>query len=64
MVGKNCIVMKILTTRSLNLDTLRKNLRMLWKLNQGLQILEIDEEMFLVEFGDGKDKQKVLEMCP
>ena len=62
-VGKNCIVMKILTMRSLNLDTLRKNLRMLWKPNRGLQISEIDEEMFLVEFGDGKDKQKVLEMC-
>ena len=64
VVGKNCIVMKILTMRSLNLDTLRKNLRMLWKPNRGLQISEIDEEMFLVEFGDGKDKQKVLEMCP
>ena len=24
-VGKNCIVMKILTIRSINLDTLRKN---------------------------------------
>ena len=62
--GKNCIVMKILTIRSINLDTLRKNLRMLWKPNRGLQISEIEEELFLMEFGDGKDKQKVLEMCP
>ena len=63
-VGKNCIVMKILTIRSINLDTLRKNLRMLWKPNRGLQISKIEEELFFVEFGDGKDKQKVLEMCP
>ena len=28
-VGKNCIVMKYLTMRSINLDTLKKNLRML-----------------------------------
>nr|POE68486.1 hypothetical protein CFP56_74381 [Quercus suber] len=63
-VGKNCIVIKILTMRSINLETLRKNLRMLWKPNRGLQISDIDEELFLVEFGDGKDKQKVLEMCP
>ncbi|KAK9984263.1 hypothetical protein SO802_033788 [Lithocarpus litseifolius] len=63
-VGKNYIVMKILTTRSINLDTLRKNLRMLWKPNRGLQISKIEEELFLVEFGDGKDKQKVLDMCP
>ena len=28
-MGNNCIVMKILTMRSINLDTMRKNLRML-----------------------------------
>nr|POE96172.1 hypothetical protein CFP56_62431 [Quercus suber] len=62
-VGKNCTVMKILTTRSINLDMLRKNLRMLWQPNRGLQISKIEEELFLVEFGDGKDKQKVLDIC-
>ena len=56
--------MKILTTRSINLDALRKNLRMLWKQNRGIQILEIEEELYLVEFGDGRDKQKILNMCP
>ena len=35
-VVKDCIVMKIMTMRSLNLDTLRKNLRMLWKPNKVL----------------------------
>ena len=63
-VGKNFIVMKILTMRSLNLDPLRKNLRMLWKPNRGLQISEIDEEIFLVEFSDGKDKQSCLKCAP
>ena len=43
---------------------MRKNLIMLWKPNRGLQISEIEEEIFLVEFSDGKDKQKVLEICP
>ena len=28
-VGKNCVIMKIMTPRSISLDTLRKNLRML-----------------------------------
>ncbi|KAK9998382.1 hypothetical protein SO802_017985 [Lithocarpus litseifolius] len=63
-VGKCCAVMKILTQRSINVFALRKNLRMLWKPNKGMQISELEEELFLVEFGDEKDKKKVLDMCP
>ena len=57
-------MVKILSQRSINVDALRKNLRMLWKPNKGVQILELEEELFLVEFGDEKDKKKVLDMCP
>ena len=57
-VGKNCAIMKILTLRCISLDTLRKNLRMLWKTNG------LEAELFLVEFGDVKDKKKVLDMSP
>ena len=63
-VGKYCIVMKILSQRSINVDALRKNLRMLWKPNNGVQVSKIEEELFLVEFGDEKDKKKMLDMCP
>ena len=63
-VGKYCAVMKILSQRSINVDALRKNLRMLWKPNKGVQISEIEDELLLVEFGDEKDKKKVLDMCP
>nr|POF18260.1 hypothetical protein CFP56_12487 [Quercus suber] len=63
-VGKNCAIMKIITLRSISLDTLRKNLRMLWKTNKWVNIFELEDELFLVEFGDGKDKKKVLEMSP
>ena len=63
-VGKNCVLMKILTPRSISLDTLRKNLRMLWKTNKWVNFSELEAELFLVEFGDGKDKKKILDMCP
>ena len=62
-VGRNCVVMKVLTSRCVSLDMLRKNMRMLWKPNRGVQISEIENELFLVEFGDGKDKQRILDMC-
>lgn len=55
-IGKNCLVMKILTQRIIVLDTLRKHLKMLCKPNRGLWISTIEEEMFLVEFEDGRDK--------
>ena len=29
--GKNCIVMKVLTQRSVNVEASKKNMRMLWK---------------------------------
>ena len=62
-VGKCCVVMKILTQRCISLDALRKNMRMLWKPNKGVQISKIDGDLFLVEFGDGRDKKRVIEMC-
>lgn len=62
-VGKNCVIMKILAHKSISIDALRKNMRMLWKPNKGVQISEVDEDLFLVEFGDGRDKKKVLDMC-
>ena len=63
-VGKNCVVIEIMSHKCINIDALRKNLRMLWKPNKGVQISEVEEDLFLVEFGDGKDKKKVLDMCP
>ena len=39
-------------------------MRMLWKPNKSVQIFEIDQDLFLVVFGDGKDKKRMIEMCP
>lgn len=38
-LGKNCAVMKIMSHKSISLDALRKNMRMLWKPNKGVQNL-------------------------
>ena len=63
-MGKNCVVMKILTQRTVFLDALRKNIKMLWKPIKGLQISKIEDDKFLVEFGDGRVKKGAMEMCP
>lgn len=36
-LGKNCVVMKIMSHKSISLDALRKNMRTLWKPNKGVQ---------------------------
>lgn len=57
-VDQNCAIMKIMTLRSISLDSLRKNLRLMWKTNKWVNFSELEAELFLVEFGDGKDKKK------
>ena len=63
-IGKRCLVMKVLAHRSISLEALRKNLRMIWKPNKGVQIMEIDDELYLVKFGDGRDRKKIMDMSP
>ena len=60
--AKNCLVMKVLSRKGVMLGALRKNFKMLWKLNKSMRILVVEDEMFLVEFDDDQDKRRVLEM--
>lgn len=56
--------MKVLSHNSINIDALRKNLRMIWKPQKSIQINEVKDELYLVEFGDGQDKKRIMKMCP
>ena len=51
-LGKNCLPMQILTQRSINIEALRKTIRMIWKPNKGVLISNVEEDLFLVEVGD------------
>lgn len=64
VIGKNCLVMKVLTHKSIKIKALRKNLRMIWNPNKSIHINEVEEKLYLVEFGNGRDKKRVMEMCP
>ena len=62
--GRNCLVMKVLSQRSITLDALQKNLRMVWKPNKSMQIPKLEDELYMVKFRVEKDKKKILEMRP
>lgn len=57
-------MLKVLSPNSINIDALRKNLRMVWKPSKSVQINEVEDEIYLMEFGDGRDKRRVMEMHP
>jgi len=56
--------LKILSHRSVHVEALRKNPRMLWKPSKGVNISELEDDLFLVEFGDERDKRRVMDMSP
>ena len=62
--GRFCVILKILSHRSVNVEALRKNLNMLWKPRKSIRFSELEEDLFLVEFGDEGDKRRVLDMRP
>ena len=62
--GRFCVVLKILSHRSVNVEALKKNLNMLWKPSKGIKFSELEEDLFLVEFGDERDKRRVIDMSP
>ena len=62
--GRLCGVLKILTHKSVHVEALRKNLRMLWKPSKGFNISELDDDLFLAEFGDERDKKRIMDMSP
>jgi len=55
--GRLCAILKILSHRSISVEALRKNLRMLWKPSKGVNLSELKDDLFLVEFGDESDKR-------
>lgn len=62
--GRLCVVLKILPHRRVLVDALRKNLRMLWKPSKGVNVSELEDDLFLAEFGDERDKKRIMDMSP
>ena len=62
--GRFCVILKVLSQRSVNVEALRKNLNMLWKPRKSIKFSGLEEDLFLVEFGDERDKRRVLDMRP
>ncbi|XP_041017882.1 uncharacterized protein LOC121260096 [Juglans microcarpa x Juglans regia] len=62
--GKNCLVGKALTKKSVNNEAFRVTMSQIWKLEGWVIFKELGEQCFLIEFQKLIDKDRVLSGCP
>jgi hypothetical protein len=59
-IGERCLVGRIVAEKSINKDAFRSLMTTLWKVKGGASFKELQENLWLIEFSDGRDKQRVL----
>ena len=59
--GKNCVMAKLALERMISMETIQTHLKRWWKLFGTLSYSVIDENLFLIEFTDTRDKECVLD---
>ncbi|XVF64737.1 hypothetical protein PTKIN_Ptkin09bG0191200 [Pterospermum kingtungense] len=62
--GKHWLVGKLLTTRPFNKDTMIGTMKVIWKLTRGVEIMALEDNLFLFKFLCGKDRDRILEGAP
>ncbi|XVF88703.1 hypothetical protein PTKIN_Ptkin19aG0071600 [Pterospermum kingtungense] len=61
---KKWLVGKLLTTRPFNKEAMIGTLKVIWKLSREVEIIVLEENLFLFKFQDVKDKERVLNGAP
>ena len=57
---KNCFIGKLLTKRVINLEAMKSILYKIWKLVSGLDIKEDSDKVYVFQFNDEAEKDRVL----
>lgn len=62
--GSRCLVGRLVTEKRTNKDAFKSLLTSLWRLVGRVQFKEIQEALWILEFSDLDDKQRVLDSRP
>ncbi|XVE77534.1 hypothetical protein DITRI_Ditri13aG0070800 [Diplodiscus trichospermus] len=62
--GKNCLIERLLINKAYNIEAMRTIFTKLWKLKARLVVKKIGKQLFIFQFGDGSDKDKLLVRQP
>ncbi|CAI9762887.1 unnamed protein product [Fraxinus pennsylvanica] len=54
-----CLLFKLLSTKHFNKEAFKNSMTRLWRPNKTLRIQDISPNLFLAEFDDNRDKERV-----
>lgn len=60
LIGERCLVGCIIAEKSINREVFRSLMSTLWRVKDGIQFKEIQENLWVIEFAEMKDKKMVL----
>ncbi|XP_059452415.1 uncharacterized protein LOC132183040 [Corylus avellana] len=61
-IGERCLVGRIVAEKSINREAFRSLMTTLWRVKGGASFKELQENLWLIEFSDGRDKQQIHNM--
>ncbi|XVF06153.1 hypothetical protein REPUB_Repub06bG0022900 [Reevesia pubescens] len=62
--GKNCLIEKIMSRKSTNVEAMCNVLGNIWKVTKGLSVRDVGDNMYLFQFNDELEKDRTLVMQP
>ncbi|CAI9787156.1 unnamed protein product [Fraxinus pennsylvanica] len=57
--GKKCLIFKLLTVKHFNKEALKSTMKKVWSASRLISIRDLSPNLFIVEFGDERGKEKV-----
>ncbi|XVF54975.1 hypothetical protein PTKIN_Ptkin05aG0223700 [Pterospermum kingtungense] len=62
--GEDWLVGSLLTTHPFNKEAMMATMKIIWKLSKEVEILALEDNIFLFKFQCAKDKERILEGAP
>lgn len=63
-IGERCLVGRIITEKAINREAFRSLMTNLWRVKDGIQFKEIQDNLWVIEFAEMKDKKRILDGRP
>ena len=57
---RNCLIGKVVMNKNINLEAMKMVLQKIWKIASGLVIKEVGDRVFVFQFEDAAEKDRVL----
>ncbi|XWS23345.1 hypothetical protein CRYUN_Cryun28dG0005100 [Craigia yunnanensis] len=59
--SKNCLLGKMVTRKPVNIEAIKNVFMKLWKINKGMIIWEVGDRLFIFQFNDELENDRVIQ---